>query len=173
MFSPNAFIEYMSETASNYPPKGIINFAVEDWENLLDGKFYTSVTANGYTMRLLEPLFDDFKGEDSGLIMTATTGFALMKKVSVLTAEAVKEVRNDTYQVAQRFIARFAFDSRNEHPFFANVLNRFEMGNFKKDKQTFQNGADFYVGYLFTFQLRFDYIESVDDIVTETNWLDL
>lgn len=162
----------MNNLVDAYPSKDIV-FAVDNWDDLLDGKFYTAITNINYNFRLIEPLFDNFTGEDSGSITTATTGFYISKKVSILTAQAIADIRDDLFLLAQKIIARLIYDSRNDHPFFANLLNRFETANFKKDKQTFATGEGFQIGYLVTFQLKFDYIESVDELVTATNWLDL
>lgn len=172
MFSPDTFVEYVNSLVDAYPPKNIA-FAIDNFDDLLDGKFYTALSPSKYNFRLIEPLFDDFQGEDSGLIANAITGFYLSKQITTLTSQSVKDVREETFLLSKKIIARLIYDSRNEHPFFANRLNRFEDAKLKKDKQTFVSGEGYQIGYLITFQLKFDYIESVDELVTDTNWLDL
>lgn len=170
MFEPEAFVNYIENLVADYPDQ--INFAVDNFDDLLDGKFYTAL-ASGYNFRLIEPLFDNFQGEDAGSTTAATTGFYFSIRIPSLTTAAVRTARKDTFDIAKRIIARLIFDSRKGHAFFGNLLNRFESANFKKDKQTFASGEGFQVGYLVTFQLRFDYIESVEDLVADTNWRDL
>lgn len=162
----------MNSLVDAHPSKSIV-FAVDNFDDLLDGKFYTALSATKYNFRLIEPLYEDFKGEDSGLITNAITGFYLSKQITALTSQSIKDTRTDTFNLSKAIIARLIYDSRNDHPFFAHLLNRFETANFKKDKQTFATGEGFQIGYLVTFQLKFDYIESVDELVTATNWLDL
>lgn len=148
--------------------EGSIAFAVDDFEDLLQGVFRDQIKPFGFSLRLVKPILRPATDEAAGMLAFIDTGFSVLKRLESLTE--IQTAHEETAEISRQIVAKLISDSRAYHPLFAFSLNNLSYGKFNIEAVTFK-GDGFYAGQIMTFQFQTEYIEDIDELVTATNWL--
>jgi hypothetical protein len=175
---PELLHNYMKDMAINHPALlhqdevGHEAFAVDQLSDMLDGNFRVGLKTQGAMMRFIEPQFRPFNDEGEGMNTWIETGFAIIQRAEDLTAQAIKAAKNPCFKIIKQVIARMVYDSRNGNELLQYALNQLQQGEFVKSDVIFQNDGT-WAGYLVTYKFQTEYIEDIEQEVTETGWLDI
>jgi hypothetical protein len=174
MNAVSSYILYMKSLATKHPAilhqdtEGAIAFAIDEFEDLLQGIFRDQIKPTGFSLRLVKPMLRPTTDEAAGLLAFIDSGFSVLKRLESLTE--IPTAHTETAEITRQIIAKLISDSRAYHPLFAYSLNNLSYGKFIVEPVTFK-GDGYFAGQLVTFQFQTEYIEDIDELVTATNWL--
>jgi hypothetical protein len=174
MNAVESFKSYAKNLASKHPAilhqdtEGAIAFAIDDFEDLLQGVFRDKIKPFGFSLRLIKPMLRPTTDEAAGMLAFLDSGFSVLKRLESLTE--IETAHNETAEITRQIIAKLVFDSRNGHELFLYSLNNVSYGKFNIEPVTFK-GDGYYAGQMTTFQFQTEYIEDIGELVEATNWL--
>jgi hypothetical protein len=150
---------------------GKIAFAIDKQSDLLDGIFKQGLKSQGFSFRYATPQYRSITDETRGLMTQVEIAYAILKKVNNTQAE-IDLASDETYQISKECNARIVFESRQRNPLFGGSLNHLSEGDFTIEEVLYQ-GDGSYAGHLNLFTFKTEYIEDIEVLVEQTNWLDL
>jgi hypothetical protein len=175
---PELLKNYMKGIATHHPGiahsdvDGEIAFAIDQLSDFLDGIFKTALKPEGVMLRYIDPQFRPFNDEVEGMNMMIETGFAVIERIQELTTESIENAKHNCFKIIKEIIARIIIDSRNGHQLLQYALNQLQQGEWVISPIFFQNDG-YWAGHLVTYKFQTEYIEDVQEMVTQTAWTDI
>jgi hypothetical protein len=174
---PSALKGFFKNLAVNHPlirHEDVDNkraFAIDKQTDILDGVFKQGLKSQGFNLRYASPQYRTITDETRGIMTQVELAFAVLKRVNNTQTE-IDIAIDETFKIVQACNARIVFESRRRNPLFGGSLNHFSEGDFTIEEVLYQ-GDGSYTGHLNIFSFKIEYIEDIDELVSETGWLDL